>query len=272
MTGAEFRTKLANKVKHHCNRWGRRFGSTAREYFLINGRTVQIAHRQTRADVGVITQCLWEKQYEIPLVKGDRHKTIDRLYCHLLSQGKKPLIVDGGANIGASTLWFAARYPDAHIVAIEPAPDNFRFLALNTQSYNVDALQAGLGVTAGTAILTDPGEGEWGYRTESSGNGIEVPMTTLSEILSTKGKRGYHPFILKLDIEGSERDLFDGTENSVRRFPVVILELHDWMLPTQRSALGFFHFHISEMRDFTQRGENVFSIDYASIESILSDC
>ena len=34
--------------------------------------------------------------------------------------GKRPLIVDAGANIGASAAFFAMTYPTAKIVAIEP--------------------------------------------------------------------------------------------------------------------------------------------------------
>jgi FkbM family methyltransferase len=41
-----------------------------------------------------------------------------------LRHGQTPLILDLGANIGASAVWFAVRYPAAHIVAFEPHPDN----------------------------------------------------------------------------------------------------------------------------------------------------
>src|ERR1700738_292386 len=32
------------------------------------------------------------------------------------------LIVDAGANVGSATLWFRERFPDAHVVALEPNP------------------------------------------------------------------------------------------------------------------------------------------------------
>lgn len=49
---------------------------------------------------------------------------MDRLYQEILDSGRQPLIIDCGANIGCSALWFSARYPKSHIFAIEPAPDN----------------------------------------------------------------------------------------------------------------------------------------------------
>ena len=43
-------------------------------------------------------------------------------------------IVDLGANIGLATLYFAARYPQASILAVEPAAENFNVLLRKTQS------------------------------------------------------------------------------------------------------------------------------------------
>src|SRR5207237_3630 len=100
-------------------------------------------------------------------------------YEAVLSANKKPLIIDAGANIGASVIWFATRYPGAHIVAVEPAPNNCDLLIYNTRSYDVEVRRAGLAKSVGVATLTDPGYGEWAYRTETSGEGISVPMTTL---------------------------------------------------------------------------------------------
>src|SRR5262245_14031180 len=38
-------------------------------------------------------------------------------------------IVDGGANVGYASIYFAHRYPDAEIVAIEPDAENFQILS-----------------------------------------------------------------------------------------------------------------------------------------------
>jgi predicted O-methyltransferase YrrM len=49
---------------------------------------------------------------------------------------KKPVrtIVDAGAHIGSSALWFASRYPNARIIAIEPHPATFTFLHENIKN------------------------------------------------------------------------------------------------------------------------------------------
>lgn len=44
-----------------------------------------------------------------------------------LECGQKPkLIIDGGANVGYASIFFAHKYPSAHIIAIEPEKRNYQ--------------------------------------------------------------------------------------------------------------------------------------------------
>jgi hypothetical protein len=45
------------------------------------------------------------------------------------------VIVDVGANIGLSSIYFAIHYPNARILALEPEESNFRLLRKNVQYY-----------------------------------------------------------------------------------------------------------------------------------------
>ena len=55
------------------------------------------------------------------------------------------VVVDAGANIGLSTVFFANKFPQAKIVAIEPEPSNFAMLRDNVAPYpNVTPVQAAL--------------------------------------------------------------------------------------------------------------------------------
>lgn len=47
------------------------------------------------------------------------------------------VIVDAGANIGLFTLYMKAKYPSAHILAFEPAPQIFDIFRRNLALYNV---------------------------------------------------------------------------------------------------------------------------------------
>ena len=99
----------------------------------------------------------------------------------------------------------------------------------------------------------------------ASGSGPEVPMLSLATLLAAKPEALYVPFILKIDIEGAETALFDGDCSAVGRFPIIIMEPHDWLLPGQHSSLGFFRFHAAAGREFCVKNENIASIAFESL-------
>ena len=47
------------------------------------------------------------------------------------------------------------------------------------------------------------------------------------------------PFLIKIDIEGFEEDLFAADLEWIDRFPILLIELHDWMLPGKRVTANF---------------------------------
>lgn len=226
------------------------------------GKQFNILHRRTSVDKQVIYQCFDQEQYDMP--KFEHGVLTERRYQQIIAAGKQPLIVDCGANIGASVLWFSARYPQAHILAVEPAKDNFALLQINTAGLDVDLRNAGIDATDGLAHLMDDGSGAWGYRTASSGSGPEIAMVTVASLLASKPAHQFVPFLLKIDIEGAEQSLFAGDCSAINRFPLIVVELHDWLFPGQGSSLPFFRFHVATGREFSMKNENVASIDLRS--------
>ncbi|MGH7080219.1 MAG: FkbM family methyltransferase [Acetobacteraceae bacterium] len=228
----------------------------------VGDHWVNIHHRGTRADLGVIRQCFQEQQLEIPQLRPHYRERANAFYRRIVAAGRTPLILDCGANIGVTALWFQARYPDAHIVAIEPASDNFALLSRNCVGPTWDLRQAAIGNQEGSAHLTDPGEGEWGYRTTEFVGGYEVAVVTVAGVLAGKAAKNYAPFLLKVDIEGAEKTLFDESAEVLDWFPVLVVEPHDWLSPGSGIASGFFRFHAETKRDYVHKGEHVFSISY----------
>ena len=105
------------------------------------GRKFSFLHRRwSTTDLLAIDQCFKQQQYNIPT--GIHGGQIEGFYQEILAAGRQPLIIDCGSNIGASVAWFSARYPQAHIVAVEPAPDNFDLLRQNCAGLDVDLRQA----------------------------------------------------------------------------------------------------------------------------------
>ncbi|MFL6694040.1 MAG: FkbM family methyltransferase, partial [Ramlibacter sp.] len=64
----------------------------------------------------------------------------------------------------------------------------------------------------------------------------------------------------KIDIEGFEANLFSANCEWIDLFPLLIIELHDWLLPRQGNSRAFLREIAQRDRDFVFRGENVFSI------------
>lgn len=225
------------------------------------GRRLAIeVRRWVASDSEAVDQCFRESQYEIPA--GVHSAYIEGLYSKIVASGRKPLIVDCGANIGASVLWFRARYPQAHIIAVEPAPDNFALLSRNCSLPDIDLWPAGIGAQDGTAWLSNPKASKMAYRTNSAGDGVEIRIVSLETLLKDKSIAECVPFLLKVDIEGAERSLFTGDATLLDRFPLIVMEPHDWLLPGERTSVEFFRFHANAGREFIMKHENVVSIAY----------
>lgn len=220
-------------------------------------RKFSILRRRWSYDEVIIAQCFTQAQYDMP--SGAHGALLERIYREIVNSGKMPLIIDCGANIGASVLWFTARYPEAHIVAIEPSPVNFALLRRNCFGLDIDLRQAGIGPDDGNAWMNNP-EDDGGCTTNDSCDGIGVDIISLKTILSAKPASNYSPFILKVDIEGAEKSLFTGPASVLDQFPLILLEPHDWLFPGQRTSVEFFRFHAQAGREFAMHNENIASI------------
>ena len=221
-----------------------------------NGEWRQFHHRGTAADRGVIRQIFVKQEYS--LRKSRRRKDIHNVYHSIIKQGKIPLIIDAGANIGASVVWFMISYPKSHILAIEPDPDNVRLLRNNVIGMDVDIRQAALGSEDDLVSLIDPGNGEWGYQTATNPDGI-CPRLSITRLVNEKMQLNYVPFLIKIDIEGGEENLFQTNTSWVDLFPLLIIELHDWLLPGKNTSLNFIRRIGHSKRDFVYNSENIFS-------------
>jgi hypothetical protein len=72
--------------------------------------------------------------------------------------------------------------------------------------------------------------------------------------------RKFTPFILKIDIEGFEKDLFSRNLAWIDKFPILIIELHDSTHEGTSNSNNFLSAISKRNRDFLYFGENIFSI------------
>jgi FkbM family methyltransferase len=172
--------------------------------------------------------------------------------------GKKPLIIDAGANIGAAALQFLSNFTSARIVSVEPEASNHALLLRNTAGLDIVCMQAAVSAREGRVRLSDPGEGHWGYRTEAATDG-EIPCVTINDIFRQNAATHF-PFIVKIDIEGGEAELFSDATEWVAQTPILIIELHDWLLPKRGISQSFLRSIATLDRDLIHIGEDIYSI------------
>jgi FkbM family methyltransferase len=223
------------------------FGLPDRQFFFRPGST----------DEWVIEQVFRHHQYAFDQWASTAE--ILALVARRAAQGKKPLIIDAGANIGAAAVYFGLRMPSARIVAIEPATDNFAVLERNTAGLDAELHLAALG-TPGRVRPVDPGLGAWGYRTERAQDGVDsVPVLSINQLYSAHAGEAF-PLIVKVDIEGDERGLFAQDTEWVRQTPVIFVEPHDWMLPKQSTVRSFLALMAGQERDILIQHENIVAV------------
>ena len=221
--------------------FGRRFW--ARHLFRRTRNGLRPIHLEAMAplfvrpggsDLMVVHQIYFARSYQVN--SPGAVARIDQRYREILESGSKPVIIDAGANIGVSTIWFAAGFPQARVVAVEPDPGNLALLRTNVAGRpNCVPVEAALGSRRGFAQLSNSPENlAWSIRTTRSSEGVQI--ITIDEALARSG--GDELFIVKIDIEGFERDLFASNLQWLDRAYAIFVEPHDWMFPGERVSAG----------------------------------
>lgn len=215
--------------------------------------------RPDSSDISVIRQIFREKVYDIRRLR--RFPELVKFAQLAGATARDPLIVDAGANIGASALYFASMCPEARVVCIEPDVHNYQLLVENTQGLKVRPLLGAVAATSKLLRVVDVGEGYWGYQTTPAVHeeADSIRAVTMNEIFDAHAENCF-PFIVKIDIEGGEEDLFTTNVEWVTQTPLIIIELHDWLLPSRHTALPFLRCMAELDRDFVTIGEDVYSI------------
>ena len=167
------------------------------------------------SDVFVYKTILADGEYDMPLAHAPR------------------TIVDAGANIGLTSIYYANKFPEARIIAIEPEPSNFDQLLKNVAPYpQVTAIQAALWnrdcqLNLGSPKLESPGFDKFRFQVREKGT-IPVPGMTMRTLMKKVCLDSID--LLKMDIEGAEIEAFENCDwiNTVQ---AIAIELHDPIRP-----------------------------------------
>lgn len=154
--------------------------------------------------------------------------------------------IDIGASIGSVTGQLCrAVGPRGLVWAVEPLPSNverLRALAAVNGLHQLAVIPCALGARQGTAAIRLGGEGASGYSSFTaswiSNGSLDVRTERLDDL--TTGIDHDRPLrLIKLDVEGFEREVLAGAEATLRRWrPLVYCEFNDIILTDAGSSSG----------------------------------
>ena len=142
-------------------------------------------------------------------------------------------IIDAGSNIGLTALFFADYFSKSNIICIEPEIENFRVL-----EYNLDSIKNGKIVKINGAIwssnckikiLSDFRDRlNWSFRVEENDSIGAIKAYSINQLVADNDFEFLD--ILKIDIEGSEKQLFTFPISNLDFLKItkcIAIEIHD---------------------------------------------
>jgi FkbM family methyltransferase len=170
-----------------------------------------------------------KKVFEQVLIK-EEYKPVVEIYDQMFKTSPAN-IIDCGSNIGLASVYFHWFYPNANFTAIEPFHENVEVLRLNLESNglkNYKVLEVGVwNKNIGLVINKHfRDKKEWAISLEeSSKEQTDIPGNSLLELIGNN-----EIDILKMDIEGAEKVLFDDSEYAMfflSKIKCLAIEIHD---------------------------------------------
>lgn len=171
---------------------------------------VQITYRLNRGDIESIREVWVEEAYRLPV-----DLTPDT-------------VVDLGANIGLTALWYAKRYRPSRVICVEPVADNARLARenLSTNGVQAELLEAAVGPGDGRVAFHEARASNRGRMGQS---GRRVRMVSMDTVLA-RIPEDVSIDLLKIDIEGAEEAVLKADLSWLRRVRSLIVEFHpEWV-------------------------------------------
>lgn len=203
----------------------------------IKGYKYPMWARYKSSDIDVLYQIFGEKEYS----------TLDSLEdCKL--------IIDCGANVGYSSIYLLNKYPDAHIIAVEPDQENFQVCQKNLEPYSdrVTLVNAAIWSHETGLVISKYGEGrEWSTQVKECqiNQQPDILATDIQSLLQKHGSTSID--LLKIDVEGAESVIFSQNyETWLDQVKNIVIELHG-----KECENIFFQALSAHKYDFSKFGE-----------------
>ena len=215
--------KLINQIRtaHPLQELSSKEGSIS---YPVNNKDLTLYFRKFPAsDIGVFNQVFLHHCY-LPIINKVRES---------IPASAEIKIIDAGANVGYSCVYFKTWFPEAQIVAIEPEESNPRQLKKNMEINGLELNELVRGAlwnkSAYLEVVRDFRDNrEASFTVKEATKPTSIKGYGFEEILSSKGWEEID--LAKIDIEGSEGFLFDTNVNAdaiLSKTKFLAIEIHD---------------------------------------------
>ncbi len=147
---------------------------------------------------------------------------------------EQPKIIDCGANIGLSIIYFKQLYPNSQIIGFEPDVKVFKLLQKNIQTWGLSQVEiVKKAVWNSETTLEFMSEGADGGRInqlETDKETYQVQTVRLRDYLNEKVD------FLKLDIEGAETEVIKDCQDLLKNVQNLFVEYHSFVNQPQTLA------------------------------------
>lgn len=140
------------------------------------------------------------------------------------------VIIDAGANIGASAVWFLMHYPIANLIALEPDINNFNLCQKNLAAFGSRVIiqQAALW-SSGTELQVqnpDAAPDSLCYSQTARSSKQSISAHSMSDLMISHKLDRID--IFKCDVEGAEIEIFGdpNVDDWVQNIQAILIELH----------------------------------------------
>jgi FkbM family methyltransferase len=168
------------------------------------------------SDFSVFLQVFYDEQYA-PIISLCKWNNIE-----------VNTILDFGANIGLTSIYFNKKYNNAAIYAVEPDDQNFEMLKRNTERINniyIDKKAIWSHETSLTPSFEE--QSDWGKTFKESPLVLADNIEAISINHFLLNKQLEIIDILKIDIEGAEKQVFEGDVSFLKNVKIIAIEIHE---------------------------------------------
>ena len=184
--------------------------------------TVKI-RKKPSSDIIVFSQILEMEEYKIVVETFKNH----------FKKNSDLNIIDAGGNIGLTSLYLSYFFENSNFICVEPDGDNFESMSFNLKNdriKNLNLIKGGLwSKNTFLEIVRDfRDQKDWSIRVKETATETNLQAFSINSLIEKYDFK--HIDILKIDIEGSEKEVFTNinADNAFLEITKCIaIEIHD---------------------------------------------